>query len=492
MRLDDLGTTNKLLRNTIAIIIAKGIQPLFSTVLVFLIIRIWSPEDFGKYTTLFDLLAIFQVLCGFGLRSTLTREVAKNKDSVHQYISNGIIVAIPFSILSMLFMIGVVHILQYKSYLILNSNILSISLIASALGECFEGILTGFERIRSIAIIWIIETVFKTGISIILVYSGFGLLSIVVTFIIIRFFNPIACFFVIRRSIGKPKFNMNIGFIKGLIKITYIVAIIEIVATIYWRIDTVILQRMRGNVDAGLFGAVHKIFSFNQMLITTFFIAFLPVMSRLFSGGRETFQRACNQSLQYLCIINLAVALFVTVYSKNIVLLLCGNDYLEAAPALVIFIWAIFFFAINELLGYVLFVSNNQKIDLKIHFFGLLLKISSNYILINKYGYIGAAIATLSSLLVMLGLKYRCVVKYVMTFPLRKLSIKTIKLSIAGSIMILLVYLFRENNMFVVFILSFFVYLISLLILKMFSEDDISHFRKWIHVYIMRKKSITY
>ncbi|MCJ7811932.1 oligosaccharide flippase family protein, partial [bacterium] len=282
-----MSKTKRLLRNTIAIIIAKGIQPLFSTVLVYFIVRIWSPEDFGKYNALFYLLAIFQVLCGFGLRSTLTREVARNRDFVHQYISNGIIVAIPFSILSMLFMIGVVHILQYESYLIINSYILSISLIASAFGECFEGILCGFERIRSIAIIWIVETILKTGLSIVLVYSGFGILAIVVTFVVFRFFNPIACFFVIRRSFGKLNFGMDIGLINGLIKTTYIVAIIEIVATIYWRIDVVILERMLGDVDAGLFGAVHRLFWFSQMLITTFYTAFLPVISRLYAERRD-------------------------------------------------------------------------------------------------------------------------------------------------------------------------------------------------------------
>ncbi|MBN2030685.1 flippase [bacterium] len=481
-----------MIKNTFAIIVARGIQPLFSMILVFFIVRIWSPEDFGKYTTLFYLLVIFQVFCGFGLRNTLTRDVSKNRNLVNQYMSSGIVIAIPFSILSMLLMIGVVHTLQYESHVILTADILSISLIASALGECFEGILAGFEKIQSIAVIWIIETVLRSGLSIFLVYSGFGLLALVIVFVVFRFFNPIAYFFIIRKSIIKPKIEIDIGFNKELLKTTYIIGFIAIIATLFWRIDAVILQRMKGDVDVALYGTVNRLFLFSQMLIISFFTAFFPIMARLFSEQKDTFQRVCNKSIQYLCIINLAVALFVMVYSEPIVLLFFGSDFLDAAPALVIFMWAIFFFAINELLGYVLLASNHQKLDLRIQLIVLLSKVTLNFIFLNKYSYVGAAIATLISLLIMLVLKYGYVAKHVIQFQLQRLIKKVVRLSIAGTIMLSVIYLLKPWNLFIVFIFSVFIYSISLFALKIFSDDDISFFKEWFNIYIKQNRSGTH
>ena len=485
-----MSIIERLLKNTGAIMIARGIQPLFSIVLIIIIARMWNVEALGKYNTVFYLLIIFQVVCSFGLNPLLTREVAQNRHLVKKYINSGLSIAIPFSILSMLIMMGVIHIMNYEYDVAFAARVASIALIASALSECFEGILAGFERIQTIALVWILETTIRTGICIVLVYSGFGLLSVVVTYVIVRFLNPILYLIFIRKSIVRTRFDIDLEFIKNLIKKTYVFALILICATIYWRVDAVILPKMQDNVNAGLFGAAHRLFYFNQIMVVSFFTAFFPVISRLFAKEKEAFQRACKKSIQYLSIIGFAVALFVTVFSRNIILIFFPEEYLVAAPTLIVLMGAWLLFAITEVFGYALLASNNQMFDLKVNIIALVCKIFLNFILIYKFGFIGAAIATAISILIQLCVQFWYVAKYVISFNYHRIMVQGLKLGLAGSASILIVFLFRQYNLVGVFTLSLSIYVLGLFLLKIFSKEDISFLKKMFASIIHRKSAL--
>lgn len=485
-----MSIVERLLKNTGTIMIARGIQPLFSTILIIVIARIWNLEAFGKYNTVFYLLIIFQVVCSFGLNPLLTREVAQNRHLVKKYINSGLSIAIPFSILSMFIMLGVIHMMNYENDVAFAAKIASIALIASALSECFEGILAGFERIRTIALVWILETTLRTGICIVLVYSGFGLLSVVVTYVVVRFLNPILYFIFIHKSIVRTEFNIDLKFTMELIKKTYVFALILICATIYWRVDAVILPKMQGNDNAGLFGAAHRLFYFNQIMIVSFFTAFFPVISRLFAKQKDAFQMACRKSIQYLSIIGFPIALFVTVFSKNIILVFFPEEYLEAAPTLIILMGAWLLFAITEVFGYALLASNNQKFDLKVNIIALVCKIFLNFILIYKFGFIGAAIATAISILIQLCVQFWYVAKSVIPFDNHRLLVQGVKLGSTGIASILIVFLFRNYNLFGVFTLSLSIYILGLFLLKIFSKEDISFLKKLFNSIIHRKSAL--
>jgi len=484
-----MSTVERLLKNTGAIMLARGVQPILSTVLVIVIARIWSVEAYGKYTTVFYLLFIFQVVCSFGLNPLLTREVAKNRELANRHLNGGIVLGVPFSILSMLVMMSISHFMQYEHDVAMAVSIASISLIASALADCFEGVIAGNERIRTIAKVWTLEVILRSGLSILMVYMGYGLLSVVSVYVIARFITPLVYYILINRAIVRVRLDIDLEFTKGLLKKTYIFALILICATIFWRIDAVILPRMKNNIEVGLFGAAHRLFYFNHLMVVSFFTAFFPVISRLFAKQSEAFQIACKKSIQFLTILCLPLALFVTFFSKNIIFLFFKEKYIDAAPALIILMWALVLFAITEVFGYALLASNHQKKDLQVNFIALACKIFLNLILIPKYSYIGAVIATVLSIFIQLIIQFLYVSKTVITFQLNRLIMQGMRLGLAGGIMGLTVYLLRQNNLFVVFVISLCIYVLCLFLLKIFSKEDVSFLKNLLRSTLNRNKS---
>ena len=93
-----------LIKNTVSMSVVHGIQPIFNMVLVLIIGRVLGKIVFGKYTTIFFVLQIFQVISSFGLRIYLTREVAKHRDLAVKYFRNSALVSLPLSLVSIVAM----------------------------------------------------------------------------------------------------------------------------------------------------------------------------------------------------------------------------------------------------------------------------------------------------------------------------------------------------------------------------------------------------
>ena len=183
----------RVFRNTSALIVARVFRPFVSIFLILMIARILGKSGLGEYNTIFSLITIFQVFASFGLKTFLTREVAKDKSNVNKYISNSYVIAIFLTFVSIALMCLTFYFLNYQKNVAEAGYILSISLFASIFIDCLEGIFTGYEEAQYIAYNWIIENVVRVLVSIWCLLQGYGLLALVVIYILTRFLNLILC-----------------------------------------------------------------------------------------------------------------------------------------------------------------------------------------------------------------------------------------------------------------------------------------------------------
>ena len=135
-----MSTLFRLARNTVALAISRGLQPVISLVLVLTVARFMGAGGFGQYSFVFSFLVIFQIIAPFGLKTLIAREVAKDKKNANTFFINGCVIAIPLSIIALLAMSVTIPFFHHESKVILAVRILSFSLIASTILDCFEGV----------------------------------------------------------------------------------------------------------------------------------------------------------------------------------------------------------------------------------------------------------------------------------------------------------------------------------------------------------------
>lgn len=470
-----MDTVTRLFKNTAALVLSKGIQPFLSLTLVLAIGRVLGVTVFGEYAFVFSYLTVFQILTSFGLKTLITREVARDSSSADKYLVNGPLIAIPLSFAGLLLMNIVIHLLNYPSQVVLATSILSLSLIASTLSECFEGILIGFQRAGVVALAWTIENSLRVGVSLLLVLHGWGLTALVSIFVITRFLNPFICLGFLLRYLPKRSFKVELTFCKQVLKTARVFALILIFVTLYWKADVLMLSKMRGTTAVGYYSAAYKLVWFTMMIAQSFFTAFFPLLSELFKSSPVSFEKSCKKAIGYLLMLALPLAVAVTLLSPKLILLLYGDGFTESMKVLRILIWILIPYCVSEVFAHALLASDNQRIDLRVNGISMLCNVLLNLLLIPKFSYLGAAIATLISINIYLGLQLPFVLKNLINI---RSGIPVIRLLFAVSVMGLIIYALQETNPLIALGSSAAVYIILLFLLRGFPQEGRDFIRR--------------
>jgi len=461
----------RLIENTGAMMIARGLQPFLNFILVVIISRWIGVDGLGEYTTIFSLLIIFQLICAFGLRMLLTREVAKYPDKTNRYLSNSLILGIIISIFTAFIMLLSIYFLKYDESITLSASVLSLALIPTALNEIFIGVLAGHERLKIVGLVTIIEEIIKVSLCVLLLFMGYRILTIVIIYVIMRFFSSLLLYYFIHRYIMKLKFEFDMSFALGLLKQTQIFAYSAVLFALFLQIDVIILSKMGTIEDVGIYGASLRILRFLIMMIQSFFIAFYPILSKLYKENKQKFEKACYSSGKYFLMITIPISLVICLIFDKVVIFLFGADFGPSIPVLQIIVWVIIPFAITKIFSFALLASNNQRADLLANFLSAVIKTTVLLIFAYFWGYIGISVGTLLATFAMLIIQL-VIIRRLLPLTSKHVMNMSLKIFISGVIMLIAILILRDINIILAFIVSVIIYFMLLVKLNVFSNRD--------------------
>ena len=468
-----MNRLKKFFKNTLALTIAKGLQPLINLALSLAIGRLLGVEILGAYSTIFFILAVFQITSSFGLKTYLTREVSKNVSSFSGYLINGTIVTLPLSLCSVAIMISAIYFARYEDLITIPIIILSVSLPASGIAECFEGILEGLQKIKIIAIAWSIEQITRVLLSIIAIFLGYGIEELCIIYVLARFFYLFLLYFVINKNYkAHIHWQPDLPLIKELFKATKTFGPILILVALYWRVDSILMSKVLGLEEVGIYNASYRLFRFLIIFVQSFSTAFYPMVSSLFEDHSDKFELMCKKAIFYLVIILLPISMTASVFAEEIIALLWGERYHGSAAVLQILIWCIIPYAISKVFAYAMLAGNFQRFDLRINFIGTVLKIGLLVMLMESHSYWGVAVANLLAMILYVFLQLPVIIKHLFKFHIQASFRVGFKVIIATLAMFVSTYLTSKTGFIASAIIANVVYALMLWFNKIFSDDD--------------------
>lgn len=221
----------------------------------------------------------------------------------------------------------------------------------------------------------------------------------------------------------------------------------SITLSIYTFFDTVILGFIAGSLAVGFYTTALKIIRLSHNFINDLGGVLLPRMSFLVeTGDKKEAQRIINRSMQYVLTITIPLTLFIFLASKEIILVLGGEEFIPSTPVLqllsllplIIGLGNIFFVQILLPFG------KENKI-LRGVITGSVVSIGANLILCPLYQEMGAAMSCiLAELVVCIFLGYYALKELPVHFPAR-LTGTIILSSLAFVPLIFIARLFSDN-----------------------------------------------
>ena len=196
--------------------------------------------------------------------------------------------------------------------------------------------------------------------------------------------------------------KLSIKSISPLFKKVWPLAVIFILSAIYFRIDMMMLEVLKGEKAVGFYAAAYKLIEFLSIIPGTVTVAALPGLSTDFSANIESFRVSFSRTVTVLGIGGASIGLLLYLFSNQIILLLYGPLFSDSVHSLSILSGVVFFLFVNGYLAYVTIAANNDRAVVLILVISTIVNILLNLYLIPRYSHVGAAISTLLSEILML------------------------------------------------------------------------------------------
>lgn len=170
-----------------------------------------------------------------------------------------------------------------------------------------------------------------------------------------------------------------------------------IMTTISMRIDQVMLGEMMGESEVGIYSVAVKLTETWNFLPLVVCSSSFPAIMNSWAGDKELFYKQIQKFYNLMAFIGYCIAILVTVFSGLIIKLLFGASYYQSGPLLSVLIWVVVIMNLSSARTLFLISMNWNRLLFVTLLCGTILNILLNYLLIPKYGAMGAAIATIAS-----------------------------------------------------------------------------------------------
>jgi len=472
-----MSGVRKIGKNTLYLMISSIVFSVISLILSILVGRILGDVAFGKYTFANAFPQLLTVFLDLGYATLLIREVSREKLMSDKYINN--ILNFRFFLFPLIFFVLFIAI-NIMGYPESTKNIVylfGIFVFLRTLSNIFLVTFRAYEKMEYEALIVIFTITLRLSLGSIILFLGYGLIELGLIFIFTAFVEFIIGLIICSSKFVKVKFRIPFSFIRKTIKIAFPLGMLNIFGIIYVRIDTVMLSFLKGDAVVGWYNAAYNLVLGFQFIPHLFMNALLPSMSLYYISSRESLQKTFEKSFKYLFILGLPISVGLFVLADKFAILFYGTDFINSVSALRILAWDVLLFFLYTCNGFVLISTDRQNQMVAAIAFTAILNFTLNLFLIPYYSYIGAGIATLATEVVLL-----IVYLYINNKNSFNVNIKKILLPpiVSCFIMGIFLYKFSEIHLFIQVFVSIIIYFALLIILKGFTKDDFSLFKKLI------------
>ncbi|OQX82465.1 hypothetical protein B6D60_12140, partial [candidate division KSB1 bacterium 4484_87] len=334
----------------------------------------------------------------FGFKTTIIQMLA-SKSSIGQ------IEVFSNVFLSRLFVIIIVFVIfifgdKLLGYFDLSKSIVSYSIYipimvaAQSLDElCMSG-LQGCHAYHFSAIVWALRSILRLVLTFIFLhFFKLDILGLVYSYIISFGISAVIQYLLIPI---RKKFIFSFKIMKEILTFSIPIQL----GRFFWfassRMSTLLLAMFVGPVQVAYYGVAERIPKAFQNLYAAFISVFFPNMSTLFAEKKyEKATATMNQSLRLFSFLMAFSALVIILFGKQIVILLFTSEYAESAPVFSLLMVALHMGLLVQIMGYTLTSAGYPTRSLVENIFRATSVVLLSFLLIPRFGIIGAAMAIL-------------------------------------------------------------------------------------------------
>lgn len=361
--------------------------------------RYLGPEQFGLFSYAQSFVGLFTAIATLGLDGIVVRELVKDESRRDELIGTAFYLKLIGAIAVLIVLAVAIQFTSNDHY----TNVLVFIIASATIFQAFNVVDMYFQaKVLSKYVVYanVISLFISSIVKIVLILNDAPLLA----FAWATLFDSVvlALGFIYYYVKNNSTFNIQHLTFKretavSLLKDSWPLILSGIVVSIYMKIDQVMIQEMMGSEAVGQYAAAVRLseaWYFIPMVVAS---SLFPAIINAKKQSEELYYARLQKLYDLMVWMAIAIALPMTFLSDWVVNLLYGEQYSQAGSVLMIHIWAGVFVFLGVASGKWFVAENLQMLSFWRTFYGMVLNVILNFVLIPKYGIQGAAVATLTS-----------------------------------------------------------------------------------------------
>lgn len=402
--------------------------------------RVLSVDGMGIYNFSNTYVNYFVLIAGLGVATYAVREGAKyrdNKELISKFASQIFTINIISTLVAYFLLIGSLLIFSNLRNYVTCILVFGLQLFFTTIGT--EWLYTIYEEYQYITVRSII----------------FKIISIILLFILVHSPNDYLWYAAITvfASVGSNILNYihaksfcHIKLVRDTnwkyhLKPILIIFASSVAITLYVSSDTTILGLLKNDYAVGIYGVAVKIYTIVSGLISGLLVVTIPRLAMLIGKRRvREYNHVLQEVINSVSILGLPAAVGVVMLSREIILIIAGEKYLNGTLSLQIITWALVFSNYSTIFNQcVLIPIKRETKALRNTVITGLVNIGLNFIFIPLWSYNGTALSTVIAEFMVMFMNGWSARDYVGPILKSKRTFKSILDSIIGCVGIALV-----------------------------------------------------
>jgi O-antigen/teichoic acid export membrane protein len=382
----------------------KGLDLLFAMV----VLRVLGPSDVGHYAWLVVVIGYFDILLGFGMNTWLTREVARAPEQLGRELGRVLLARVALWVALALVALALVGPLAEPLAV---TPAVGLALLLLTLAEAPAGLSTALsalffarERMEYPAAVSVVSNVLKVTLGLLALALGYSFVGLAAVALVVNVVTLAILLTLFADLVGRPRLAFAPAASLSVVRDSYSFMLNDLLASLFFRIDSLLLRPMAGSVALGWYSAAYRVVDGLGIIPAQFTLALFPLLARRGQTDPLALARVYRRALKVLLVIALPASVGIALLAEPLIGLFAGPAYVpESAWALRLLIWFLPFSFVNGVTQYVLIAVDRQRFLTIAFAVATAFNLAANLALIPYLSYLGAALVTMLSEVVLLG-----------------------------------------------------------------------------------------
>lgn len=393
-------------------LVARILAIAIGMIINIIIARYYGADIMGLLAIVNSFLALSLIFSLMGTHVSILRflpeHIAKYSYSSAQniYIKMTKIISLSSIVFFMFIYIFVDYIAEFifhKSYLAPLLVLASVFIIVQSLMTLNTRALRALKALEIFALFQLLPSVFNLIILLIMTFVFYHVHNPIYSQFITYFIIMVLLLYIVNKIFKKQEIanqnNLELTY-QDILKVSFPMFLSSGMTVIIAQSDIIMLSTMVSEKEVGIYAIAAKL-----ALLTAFINAAIntisaPKFAELFHSNKNaTLEKIAKKTSKLIFLSTLPISVFLIVFGEYF-LSFFGDEFIEAYNALVFLTIGQLFNASVGLVGSFLNMTGHEKVFRNIVLFGGSLNILLNYFLIPIYGIEGAAIASMSSIII--------------------------------------------------------------------------------------------